>query len=324
MAQISLAELKAAAAKPDDLKFFKAVKIGDFLSETLKPPLPMLGSWLPCKGLAMVYAMTGVGKSVFCLTVALSVAAGKGCFGWECKERKRVLYVDGELPQEYLQLAVRKIANGLDLDWTDLDLWFVTIDKQPKGSPPKIDSQIDQAALQSIIETHEIDLIIIDNISTLSGSEFGENEAQSWEGMQSWALMQRSQNRAVLFVHHAGKSGHQRGTSKREDVLDSTLKLSRLETGDEGFRIDYDKHRRGPKPPSVEVFFKNDGEVLDMEFKTVKDDDETLVMMWESGATVNDISETISVTKKTIYNRLNKLEEEGKLDRKVKKFGKKV
>jgi DNA-binding NarL/FixJ family response regulator len=29
-----------------------------------------------------------------------------------------------------------------------------------------------------------------------------------------------------LFVHHAGKGGEQRGTSKREDIMDSVIKLS--------------------------------------------------------------------------------------------------
>ena len=31
----------------------------------------------------------------------------------------------------------------------------------------------------------------------------------------------------MLFIHHAGKSGEQRGTSRREDVLDTVLALRR-------------------------------------------------------------------------------------------------
>ncbi len=31
----------------------------------------------------------------------------------------------------------------------------------------------------------------------------------------------------MLFVHHAGKGGEQRGTSKREDIMDTVVKLSR-------------------------------------------------------------------------------------------------
>ena len=45
--------------------------------------------------------------------------------------------------------------------------------------------------------------------------------------MQEWALRQRAVGRSVLFVHHAGKGGQQRGTSRREDVLDTVITLKR-------------------------------------------------------------------------------------------------
>ena len=36
-------------------------------------------------------------------------------------------------------------------------------------------------------------------------------------------LAHRRAGRSVLFMHHAGKGGQQRGTSKREDALDVAL-----------------------------------------------------------------------------------------------------
>ena len=33
----------------------------------------------------------------------------------------------------------------------------------------------------------------------------------------------------MLYVHHAGKGGDQRGTSRREDVLDTVIQLKRPE-----------------------------------------------------------------------------------------------
>jgi putative DNA primase/helicase len=53
-----------------------------------------------------------------------------------------------------------------------------------------------------------------------------ENEAHSWCELQVWALEQRRAGRSVLFFHHAGKDGDQRGTSRREDVMDTVMKLS--------------------------------------------------------------------------------------------------
>jgi len=44
----------------------------------------------------------------------------------------------------------------------------------------------------------------------------------------------RREGRAVLFIHHSGKSGQQRGTSKREDLLDTSIILSRPEDAQNG------------------------------------------------------------------------------------------
>src|SRR4029079_11039729 len=52
-----------------------------------------------------------------------------------------------------------------------------------------------------------------------------ENEGESWLPMASWALARRREGRAVLFVHHAGKNDSQRGSSRREDLLDVVIKL---------------------------------------------------------------------------------------------------
>jgi putative DNA primase/helicase len=70
----------------------------------------------------------------------------------------------------------------------------------------------------------EVDLVIVDNISTLA-SCVRENEADSWLPLQEWALDLRRRGISVLFIHHAGKGGAQRGTSRREDVLDTVIAL---------------------------------------------------------------------------------------------------
>ena len=50
--------------------------------------------------------------------------------------------------------------------------------------------------------------------------------------MQAWLLRLRRQGVAVLLVHHAGRSGNPRGTSKREDVLDTVIQLKHPEDYD--------------------------------------------------------------------------------------------
>ena len=39
-----------------------------------------------------------------------------------------------------------------------------------------------------------------------------------------------------MFVHHAGKSGDQRGTSRREDLLDYSIRLAEVGSLEDGGR----------------------------------------------------------------------------------------
>ena len=71
-----------------------------------------------------------------------------------------------------------------------------------------------------------MDLLILDNLSTLltTGSE---GASDSWLPMQHWLLRLRRKGIAVLRIHHAGVNGKQRGTSRREDALDTVIGLRR-------------------------------------------------------------------------------------------------
>jgi hypothetical protein len=82
-----------------------------------------------------------------------------------------------------------------------------------------------QDAIDAVLGDTE--LIVIDNLSCLARSGGRENDAESWLPIQPWALRQRQQGRSVLFLHHSGKGGAQRGTSKKEDILDTVLTLKR-------------------------------------------------------------------------------------------------
>lgn len=104
-------------------------------------------------------------------------------------------------------------------------LRIITPDLQPKDQGSiNLSDPIFQKALR--LEVESADLIVIDNISTLvRGGK--ENESESWLPVQDWALKQRAEGRSVLWVHHSGKGGQQRGTSRREDVLDTSIGLKR-------------------------------------------------------------------------------------------------
>lgn len=111
---------------------------------------------------------------------------------------------------------------------------------------PDLSTQDGQDAVNSVL-TDDTALIVVDNLSCLARRGGRENEADSWQTVADWALYQRTQGRSVLFVHHSGKSGAQRGTSKKEDLLDTVIALTR--PGDYSpeqgavFQVEFEKSR---------------------------------------------------------------------------------
>jgi putative DNA primase/helicase len=65
-----------------------------------------------------------------------------------------------------------------------------------------------------------------------------------------WLNRLRQGGLCVIFLHHAGKSGMQRGHSRSEDLLDVSIKLTR-DPGEEcdwlKCTLTYDKFRDNPK-----------------------------------------------------------------------------
>src|SRR5207248_4145588 len=88
-----------------------------------------------------------------------------------------------------------------------------------------------QKALLEKCKRDGIKLLIIDNLSTLA-SGIKENDAYEWEHLHNWLLQFRRHGVAVILVHHAGRNGEARGTSKREAAafwviaLDDARKLA--------------------------------------------------------------------------------------------------
>ena len=70
---------------------------------------------------------------------------------------------------------------------------------------------------------------------------------ESWRAIQDWSLTHRARGRAVIYLHHHGRSGNPRGTSAREIVLDARIKLVRdaeLTTETEtAFKLEFPKAR---------------------------------------------------------------------------------
>lgn len=224
-----------------------ALTASELLAHPFPVQEPILAPWLLSQSLSMIHAWRGVGKTHVALNIAVAVSTGGSFLRWKAPRARNVLYVDGEMPGYAIQGRVRALMASKGLETNQVDrLRFVTPDAI-NGPMPDLVSRSGQLAIENLAA--DTDLIVLDNISTLFRANGAENEAESWRVPQEWALKLRQRGKAVLFIHHSGKNGGQRGSSKREDTLDVVIHLrnsaDHCPADGARFELHFEKFRHG-------------------------------------------------------------------------------
>jgi putative DNA primase/helicase len=217
------------------------------MSEVLELEVPdleyLVEPWLTTSSLAMVHAKRGECKTRFVMAVGHAVAIGKDFAAWKVPRKARVLYVDGELPTALLQKRLQELGEA-SANFRVLSRDILLRDNTVL---PDLATEDGRAFLDQIVEQHHSELIVLDSLSTLIRSGV-ENEAESWAPIQEWMLEHRFKGRTIILIHHQGKNKTPRGTSKKEDVLDTVIAL-KLKEDDEAsdthstFQLTFTKKR---------------------------------------------------------------------------------
>lgn len=210
-------------AAPEAQHQLYPIELCDFLTRTFPPREMILHPVIPSRGLAMLYAPRGIGKTYLALHMAYAAACGGNCLSWRADKPRRVVYIDGEMPAAALQTRLIAIADSFTTSPPPGYFRLLSDSLLPEGMPDLADPT-SWDILWPFIKDAE--LIVLDNLSTLC-RHGRENESESWVPVQENLLRLRRAGVSVLMVHHAGKGGQQRGTSKREDVLDTVIALRR-------------------------------------------------------------------------------------------------
>lgn len=202
----------------------KAIEVHDFLALNIPPRQFLLKPILPQQGLAMLYGPRGLGKTQLSVGIAVAIASGAKFLKWSAPQAAEVLLIDGEMPGAAMQSRLAAAIQASDKA-PIAPLRIITPDFNPDTGMPDLSTIEGQRAVDALV-TDDTRVIILDNLSSLLRTGI-ENDAESWLPLQTWALRHRAAGRSVLFIHHAGKGGGQRGTSRREDVLDTVIALKR-------------------------------------------------------------------------------------------------
>ena len=225
------------------------------------------------------------------------------------------MYIDGEMPLSMMKERMGKIV--ADNQSNNDCIYFINPDTQENGI-----SNLATTKGQQEVDVHikDYDLIILDNLSTLLRSG-KENEGESWLPIQEWALRHRSKGKSMVFIHHAGKSGQQRGTSRREDALDTVIALKRPSDykSDQGarFEVHFEKARGlyGEDLEPIECNLSTDTKGnLSWTHRTIEESThQKVINMYKEGLNQTEITQELDVNKSVVSRHLKRAREQDEL-----------
>lgn len=296
----------------------QALPLEEFLRLEFPPRQWIAEGLLQERDAAMVHAFRGVGKTRFVHGLGLAIAAGGEFLRYNCPTPRGVLLVDGELPREQLQeMLASQLAGAAKEPSAPFKILSADVLDQRL---PSLATRQGQAIVEASLE--DVEVVLFDNISTLFNETAPENEAESWEPVQQWLLELRRKGLTVILVHHEGKGGKQRGTSKREDVLSQVVQLKRPAdySPDQGCRIEVHLTKaRGvfgeaAKPFEAQMTTDEEGRAVWTWRPLGGDITDQIRELVSTGATQREIAETVGAGLGTVNRKIKELREEGVLE----------
>jgi putative DNA primase/helicase len=185
------------------------------LAAELPERTAILDPILATKSLALLYGPRGLGKTFVALGIARAAAAGESFLGWTSPRPHRVLYLDGEMAAADIRARLATFGPAPPT----LEFMLADLNRGPLldlADPPS------QARL--VAAWGDPELVVLDNLASLAGLG---SDPDRWSELQRFLMALRRLGLAVLMVHHANKKGLQRGSSRREDLLDLVMAMRR-------------------------------------------------------------------------------------------------
>ncbi len=193
----------------------------EFLRQTF-PEKHRILDFLNEREIALMSGWRGAGKTFFILSMLESITCRVPFGPWQAHQAVPALYLDGELAEVDLQSRIRALHCHERL--APLYLYSDNMSTSRGLGKANLSSKKWRDNLGQLLIDKGIKVWCLDNISSISGG-IQENVAEEWVPVNDWLMDLRFKGITSILIHHVGLSGKQRGTTKREDNVDLSIRL---------------------------------------------------------------------------------------------------
>jgi len=288
-------ETTADATFVDHLKK-GAVTAEEFADIEITQREPIFDDWCLRGDLGFIFAPRGLGKTWLTMHLAHGAASNLRVGPWEVHGQRIVLYIDGEMLPWDVKTRLKLLgAKGPNFIFINHEILCDRTDQVINLARADI-----QDGILAYCKEFNVELLCLDNLSCLA-SGVDENVAISWECIQSWLLLLRRIGVTVIFIHHAGRNGRMRGSSKREDLASWIMQLDYpIEWDDDAgaqFITRFTKWRCAKQPPTYHWTYKTVAESTTITFEEAGNID-VFISHVDSGLdTCSDIAAEMNLSK---------------------------
>ncbi len=239
----------------------------------------------------LVYSSTGSYKSWLGTALWLAVANGRpvaittdGLDKWKAPKARKVLLLDGELDQFDLGERLNKLCPNYG---DNEGLVLMRQMQQINSAFPNLAEPIDQDSLINFCVEQAIELIVLDNLTTLADVA-DENAASAMKPLTHLLQKLKAAGIATVLIHHSNKGDNSyRGSTVLATTFNAIIKLKR-DTVERGlFSLIFEKARNS----------HIENQALKMRLKTIENGS----MLLESNAELSNYEIIVSLVESRDY-----------------------